>query len=80
MPNNSTAPAVTRHVLQTTLGISCTMTLREADAQMACLWSKSPPFTPDEMRVIRAEYFPWRDALLKAWCRRTGNRLVIVTL
>ena len=76
---NSLPPLVTKHVLQTSVGIECSLSLREADAQMICGWSKTPPWAAGERQTVLAEYIPWRDALLKEWCRRTGNRLVIVT-
>jgi len=68
----------TRHILNLSCGITCTMLFDETDARFGIEWSKRP--TPELMPSILKEYQPWRNEIIAAWAQRTGNGVLLVDL
>jgi len=68
----------TRHILNLSCGITCTMLFDEETANFNCEWSSRP--TPALLPAIMAEYEPWRDSIIETWAQRTGNRILLVDL
>jgi len=76
-PNSSPAPTFTAHVLKTSIGIACKLTLREIDFQMSCQWSRKP--MSKDLPALHREYIPWRNAIIKGWSERNGKSVLVVT-
>ena len=70
----------TIHKLTTAAGVEIAMTFDELTGHFSCEWSPPPPFTPDLRRAVVKEYLPWRNAIFESWSKRTGKRVVVVTL
>lgn len=73
----------TSHILKMSYGQRVVMNLCEATGKMRCAWDEPPPNTPphDELvKLIRAEYEPWRNEILTAWAERNNKRVMIVSM
>jgi hypothetical protein len=45
----------------------------------SCEWEPWP-LTSEQLHAVLPEYEAWRDAIFEDWSRRTGLRVLLVTL
>ncbi len=67
----------TKHILRTSAGVVVTLCLDEAGG-LRCVWQPPPPYSRRKARRIMREYRPWRNRILAAWAKRTGQRVLVV--
>lgn len=70
----------TTHILKTSVGVTCELTLDETAATFVCQWSPPPPFPPTDRAQVIAEYLPWRNDIIERWSKRTGKRVAVITI
>jgi hypothetical protein len=69
----------TKHILRTSVGVTCEMTFDEDTAQFEYAFSPCP--VPKKKRaVVVKEYLSWRDNIFADWSARTGRVVTIVTV
>ncbi len=74
----SEAQGEQKHILRTSAGVVVTLLLDEAGGAVRCAWEPPPPYSRHKARRIMREYRPWRNRILEAWAKRTGQRVLVV--
>lgn len=69
-----------KHILKMSCGITCEMELNEETAEMTCEWDPDPPYSKSLIKKIKAEYEPWRNDILQQWAKRTGKKVMVITI
>jgi hypothetical protein len=72
-------PMKTTHILKSRSGPVVTGTFDETTAAFSCEWEPWP-LTSEQLHAVLPEYEAWRDAIFEDWSRRTGLRVLLVTL
>jgi hypothetical protein len=74
---------MTKHILKTDFGVTAQLELNEETGQFNCQWDGTPPigkWSKDLFEKVMDVYLPWRNQLLNAWCKRSGNRMMLINL
>ena len=61
----------TRHILQTSCGLTVELVFFDASDQVVCVWSKPP--RGDLLPSLLREYPRWRDETICEWLKRRGK-------
>jgi len=69
----------TTHILKTTSGPIVTATFDETTGEFVCAWEPYP-LTKEQIEALLPEYGPWRNRIFDEWGRRTGQRVMVVTV
>lgn len=71
----------TKHVLKMSCGVTVEAEFDQETAEFSCEWSgKRPPWSRSLLRRIKKEYEPWRDQIFADFSRRTGKKVLMITL
>ena len=66
------------YILKTSVGVMCQATVEGESFHFH--WTPPPPHTQVVIEQIAAEYIPWRNQIFADYTRRTGKRILLVTL
>lgn len=71
---------ITTHILKMKCGVSVEARFNEENANFSCTWTPEPPFTKKMHDRIKKEYEPWRNEIFDQWSKKTGNKVLLVTI
>jgi len=69
----------TTHILETSSGPVVTATFDETSGDFVCAWEPWP-LSKKQIDAFLPEYEQWRNRIFAEWGRRTGQRVMVVTV